>query len=155
MALSSFAQKAITVTDFVGSVAAEAARVGSTAQEVSTFLLGVKLVASFIPGLSAVAGVLDVAEPIIQKIAIAAPILHRAIERGDAVVQLANQNGLFDSAKQLLAIAINSDPARTETNLTAADITNEQAQAFMPGIFERSFFTPQDPRFARMTENMG
>ena len=144
---SVLAQRAITVTDFIGNVAGVAAQVSSTAGEVSTFLLGAKLVASFIPGLSAVVGVLDVAEPILQKIAAGAPIVHRAIEQGDNLVSAAQSGGFLDSVKQVYALAINADPARPETNMTAAKVGNAEALDFLPGIFEQSFFSPQDPRF--------
>ena len=151
---SVIAQRAITITDFIGNVAGVAAQVGSTAGEVSTFLLGVKLVASFIPGLSAVVGVLDVAEPILQKVAEAAPIVHRAIEQGDTVLAAANTSGLIDSAKQLYALAVNADPARPETDLKPEEVTATQAVSFIgSGVFERSFFSPQDPRFGN--QNLG
>lgn len=150
---SEFAQKAITVTDFIGNVATAAARAGGTAQEVANFVSGVSffghIAAGFIPGLSSVMTVLDVALPTFQKIAAAAPILHRAIEQGDAVIEAADKSGLLDSAKQLYAIAVNADPERPETNMTAAKVGNAEALNFVGSIFERSFFSPQDPRFDR------
>lgn len=144
---SAFAQKAIGITDLIGSIATEAARAGSTAREVSTFLSGVKLIARFIPGLSTAVAILDVAQPIIEKIAAAAPIISRAISQGDQLVAAAHSGGLLDSAKQLYAIAVNADPDRPETNMTAAKVDDAVALDFVGSIFERSFFSPQDPRF--------
>lgn len=154
---SEFAQKTITVTDFIGNVATAAARAGGTAQEVANFVSGVSffghIAAGFIPGLSSVMTVLDVALPTFQKIAAAAPILHRAIEQGDAVIEAADKSGLLDSAKHLYALAVNADPERPETSLDAVSVSDETAMAYVGSLFERSFFSPQDPRFAN--QNLG
>lgn len=152
---SEFAQRAITVTDFIGNVATEAARAGGTAQEVANFVNCVsffgRLAAGFIPGLSSVIQVLDVALPTIQKIAAAAPILHRVIEQGDTLVSAADKSGLLENAKQLYALAVNADPARPETDLSPDEVPASQAMNYVGGLFERSFFSPQDPRFAGQT----
>lgn len=144
---SALAQQAIGITDLVGNIAIEAARTGNTAREVTNFLSGVKLIARFIPGLSSAVAVLDIAQPIIEKIAAGAPILHRVIEQGDALAATAQRVGLIDNVKQLYAIAVNADPARPETSLKAADVSDETAAGYLGSIFERSFFSPQDPRF--------
>jgi hypothetical protein len=152
---SKLAQTAITITDLVSDVATQAAKVGQTVGEVSAFLLGFKLLASAIPGLSTVVTVLEVAEPIIQKIAAAAPIVHRAIEQGDTLVSAAQEGGLLDSAKQLYALAVNADPARPETDLAPEEVPASVAVSYVGNLFERSFFTTQDPRFDRSNANMG
>ena len=124
---SATAQKAIGLTDLIGSIATEAVRAGNTAQEVATFLSGVKLIARFVPGLSTAVAILDVAQPIIQKIAAAAPVVSKAIAQGDQLVAAAQSGGLLDSAKQLYALAVNKDPERPEVSLSPAQVSNAVA----------------------------
>ncbi len=149
------AQKAIGITDLIGRIASEAARAGGTAREVTTFLSGAKLIARFVPGLSTAIAVLDVAQPIIEKIATAAPIVSRAIEHGASLVGSEPGQALIGDAKKLYALAVNADPERSETDMKAEDVSDDVATEYVASIFERSFFSPQDPRFDRASANLG
>lgn len=151
--MADWLDKALSVTDTIGSIAGGVLKFTNSANEVATFLNGVKFVARFVPALSTVVAVMDAAEPILQKIAIAAPLVRKAVEAGRPIMEAIQTHGpaVLAPTKELLALAINADPARTETSITPADISDQEAAEFAATtIFEASFFSPQDPRFDRV-----
>lgn len=140
-----WADTGIGITEFVGNAAALTVKIGKPALPIIQFVAG------FVPGLAPAIQVLTVAEPILEKIAAGAPIVENLIRTGKPTIdalQLAAPD-LLHSFKELYAVAVNSDPERPEVNVSPADVTNEQVAQFTGSIFERSFFTPQDPRFNR------
>lgn len=135
--MTTLAQRAISLTDFIGTVAGEAASVSQSASDVATFLNGVKLVSSLVPGLSSVIAVLDIAQPIIQKIAAGAPMVHAALEAGTPIIDAVELHGadILPHVRQLLALALNADPARAETNASASSVDDQETTAFGALIF--------------------
>lgn len=142
----------IAATDFVGEAAGLALRIGGPALPIAQFAAG------FIPGLLPALTVLTIALPYLQKIAAAAPLVHNGIVQAEpiaAAIRAASPD-LVQTLRELFAVTLNADPAKPETGLTADDVSAEDAIFFATkSFFERSFFLPQDPRFARATENMG
>jgi hypothetical protein len=137
---------AISITDLIG----RAASFGEGALPVATFIAG------FFPGAAPVLQAITIALPIIKKIAIAAPVVAKAIEQGRPIINAieAAGPGMLPNLKELLAIAMNHDPSIPETNLTAANISNEDVATFArQSFFARSFFTPQDERFKHGMEH--
>lgn len=139
--MSNWADDAISVTEFVGKTASFMARYGTPALPYAQFIAG------FIPGLSPAITVLQLAAPYLQKVATAAPLVEALIKDGKPVIDALQENApdILHAFKSIIALAINADPKREESGLIAADITNGE----LSSIFERSFFTPQDPRFDR------
>lgn len=148
--------RTLSVTDALGGIAGGVLKFTSSADEVVTFLNGIKFVARFVPGLSTAAAVLDVAEPILKKIAVGAPLVRKAVEAGRPVIEAIRENraAILQPVKELVALGINSDPQAESDSVTADNISDSLAENFAASIFERSFFTPQDPRFNRV-ENLG
>lgn len=122
----SFVDTAVSVTTFVGNAAALAVKVGKPALPIAQFIAG------FVPGLAPAIQVLSIAEPIIEKIAAGAPIAVKAIEAGRPIFDAIQTAGpkMLPALKDLYAIAVNADPARPETHLIAANVTDDQALAF-------------------------
>lgn len=150
--------RTLSVTDAVGSIAGGVLKFTETAGEVASFLNGIKLVARFVPGLSTAVAILDVAEPILKKIAVAAPLVRKTVEAGRPVIEAVQQNkdAILVPVKELLALTINAE-RQGDSDMpaaTVASISDASAVAFAASMFERSFFTPQDPRFNRV-ENLG
>lgn len=138
-----WADTGIGITEFVGTAAGLAVKIGKPALPIIQFVAG------FVPGLAPAIQVLSIAEPILEKIAAGAPIVEALIRTGKPTLDAlqAAAPDMLHNFKELYAVAVNHDPARPEENMTAAEVTNEQVAAFTGSIFERSFFTPQDPRF--------
>lgn len=142
----------IGVTDFVGEAAGLAIKIGPPALWVAQFAAG------FIPGLAPAVQVLSLATPVLQKIAMAAPIIHQGLEASkpiDAAIRASGPDVLA-AIKQVYALALNADPAVAGDNHTEVTVSETDAVAWAAkSFFERSFFLPQDPRFARQTESLG
>jgi len=146
--MGSWADEGISITGFIGQSAALAVRLGTPAIPIIQFIAG------FVPGLSPALQVLNIAEPILQKIAAGAPIVQQLIQNGKPSIddlQMAAPS-LLNDLKELYALAVNNDTAQV-ANISTADVTNNQVVEFTGSVFERSFFTPQDPRFDRNDAN--
>lgn len=117
--MSSLADKAITVTDLV----ARAASLGESA------LPAIQFFAGFFPGLAPAVTAVTVALPYIRKISEAAPQIRAAIEAGRPALDAIQAAGpqVLPYLKEVYAIAVNHDPERPETNMTGADVSNEEA----------------------------
>lgn len=137
------AQGAINVTDLIGKLAGLGAKALPAARIFFDFVP--------VPWAGAVVDALTIAAPYLNGVATAAPIIDQAITDGVPVIDALRAQGpkLLLDFKALYAVAVNHDPARPETLMTAADVTDEQAGSFAGSIFSRSFFSPQDPRFDR------
>ena len=119
-------ETAISVVEKVGQVAALAAKIGNGALPIAEFIAG------FFPGAAPVIQVLKIAAPIFDKIVAAAPIVKNTIERSGPLIEAVELVApeFLGSLKQLYAIAVNHDPKRPEVNMTADDVTTEQAMDF-------------------------
>ena len=150
--MTDWLDRTLSVTDTLGSIAGGVLKFTETAGEVASFLNGIKLVARFVPGLSTAVAVLDVAQPILQKIALGAPLVRKAMEAGRPVIEAVRDNraAIMEPVKELIALGMNSDPKAESDTIKAANISDGVAEKFAVSIFERSFFTPQDPRFDRV-----
>lgn len=139
------ADTAVSITDLVGGLA----RFGNSALPVAEFIAG------FFPGAAPALQVIRIAAPILAKIAIAAPIVATAINKGRPIFDAMEQAspGLLPSIKELYAIAVNHDPARAETDVTATSIDDVDVLGFASSIFAMSYFTPQDNRFQHGAEH--
>ncbi len=127
---STLADGAITFTDLVGRLAG----IGGKAEPVIHILA--KWVP--IPYLAQIDAALELAAPYLEKINAAAPIIAKAIDRdGRPILDQvqAHAPALLDALKSVYAIAVNHDPARPETNLTAADVPDTVAFAYGAHIF--------------------
>lgn len=146
MAPISMTTTAIDVTSFIG----RAASFGDRALPIAEFVAG------FIPGLAPAITAIRIAEPIIARIAQAAPLATKAIKDGGPIIAALQGSGpdVVSDLKQLYAIAVNADPARPETAMTAADVTTEQVASFAPHVFGLQKLQPQDPLFSRF-DNRG
>lgn len=140
-----WANTAMSVTDTIGHAANIALRLGSDALPIIQFVAG------FIPGAAPAVQVLAVALPIIAKIAAGAPIARQALAAGAPVIDALQKHSpdIVAHLKELYAVAVNADPARPETDLTGADIPHSTLAEW--SVFQANFFTPQDPRFDRMS----
>lgn len=118
---------AVNVTNLIGGIA----KFGTNALPVARFIAG------FFPGLGSVLAAIEIAAPIIQKIAIAAPIIADAIDKGRPIIDAiaATGPGMLPNFKALYAIAVNHDPARPETAMTAADVSDQDAAKFAGVVF--------------------
>lgn len=85
-----------------------------------------------IPFLSPVVSALELAQPWIVKIAAGAPIVEKAIEQGTPIAIALQEHGpaVFESFRQLFAIAVNADPKRTGPALTVADVDDAAVAEF-------------------------
>ena len=130
------ADTAITVTQVVGSLA----RYGKQAAPVARFI------ASFIPGLAPVVAAVDMAAPWLEKIAAAAPAVEQALDKGrpifDAIEKTAPD--VLPALKNVYAIAGNHDPARPETDLKAADVTDAQVAGFTGAVLFGRAWTQEE-----------
>jgi len=144
-----WADTGIGVTEFIGNAAGLAVKIGKPALPIIQFMAG------FIPGLAPAIQVLSIAEPILEKIAAGAPIVESLIKTGKPTMDAlqAAAPDLLYSFKELYAVAVNNDPSKPESNVTANQVSNEQVASFVGSIFEKSFFTPQDRRFEN--QNLG
>lgn len=123
----STADTAINITELIG----QAASFGRNALPVAQFIAG------WFPGAAPVLQIITAALPIIDKIAAGAPAAANAIKAGRPILDAIDKSGpdVLANLKGLLALAINADPARSETAMTAADISDEEAAAFGGIVF--------------------
>lgn len=141
--MSDLTAKAISFTNLIGRLALAGEKALPVIDAVAQWVP--------IPYVGAIVHALDIAAPYISKIAQGAPIVAKLIEAGTPAIEALQKASpdLLHNFKELYAVAVNHDPERPEENMTASDVTNEQVASFTGSIFERSFFTPQDPRFER------
>lgn len=121
------ANTAVSITNLVGHVAA----FGEQALPVAQFLAG------FFPGMAPVLQAIQVAAPILEKIAAGAPQVSNAINAGRPIIDAVITNGpaVLDPLKELYAIAVNHDPARPETAMTAQNVSDDTAVAYGGIVF--------------------
>lgn len=142
-----------TITQIVGEIAA----FGVKANNMPAVHWAAEFAAGLIPGGGVILKAVDLALPFIVKAAAAAPQIMDALNSGLPIAQAFDEHApaVITHLKSIFAIAVNHDPERAETNLTAADIGTDQALTMFGNIFQRSFFSPQDPRFDRVNNNGG
>lgn len=121
------ADSAVSVTEIVGRVAS----FGNQALPVAMFLAG------FFPGMAPVLQAIQIAAPIIAKIAATAPQVSAAINASRPIIDAvtASAPDVLPHLKAIYAIAVNHDPARPETNLTAPDVPDDIALAYGAVVF--------------------
>lgn len=117
-----YAGTAISITNLVGQVA----QFGTQALPVARFVAG------FFPGMAPVLQAIEIAAPIIAKVAAAAPQVASAIDKGRPIIAAIEQAApnMLPNLKAIYAIAVNHDPARPETNMTAEDVSDAEAISF-------------------------
>jgi hypothetical protein len=122
--LHKLADGAVTVTDIIGRVAAVGDKVLPALQLIAPFIP--------IPYASNIIAALTIAQPWIDKIAAGTPVIEKAIQDGMPVIDAlqARLPSLIGDFKQVYAIAANADPLHPATDMTAADVSDEQAVAF-------------------------
>ena len=120
--MTDIADRTISITEVIGKIA----RFGEYA------LPAAQLVAGLFPGGGTVVTAIQLALPVIKKISQAAPIIAGAIETGRPIIDAIRENGseLLQAYKQLYAIAVNHDPERPETNMTADDVDDTDIVEF-------------------------
>jgi len=126
--------RAVSLTEFIGTVAKVASDVGPYAIPFA------RLAALAFPWGGTALAVLETAQPYLLRVAAGAPVAAKLIQNGRPVIEAFNkaQPALLDNLKELYAIAVNNDPARPETNLTAADVDDMDVLAFCgPVLFGR------------------
>lgn len=121
------ADTAVSITDIIGHVAS----FGQQALPVAEFIAG------FFPGIAPVLQAIQVAQPILAKIIAGAPQVANAINAGRPIIEAVEVSGpaVLDPLKELYAIAVNHDPARPETSMTAADVSDDIAQSYGGIVF--------------------
>lgn len=146
---ASVARGALTITDIIGDIAS----FGVRANNVPAVRWAAQFAAKLIPGGGVILDAIEIAMPYIVKAAAVAPQIQTAINTGMPIIAAIDEHApkVMKEFKAIFATAVNHDPERVETKMTAADVSDEQALAFIGSIFERSFFSPQDPRFSRVT----
>lgn len=119
--------RAISIVELVGRAAA----FGESALPVAQFIAG------WIPGGGPVLQAITAALPIIRKIAAGASVATKALEAGRPIIEAVEKSGpgVMTHVRELLAIAINHDPDRPETNMTAADVTDKEVEKFATLVF--------------------
>jgi len=130
MDIQAAANRAISFTDLVGRLASAGTKALPMIDALAAW--------APIPYVGAIVHALDVAAPYVQDVAMAAPIVERAISQGVPIAEVLQQNGpaLFNSLKQLYAIAASNDPTRKGLPpVTAADVSDEQAFHFAGNTF--------------------
>lgn len=120
--MADIAGTAISITNLVGQIAT----FGTQALPVAEFVAG------FFPGMAPVLQAVRLAAPYIAKVAAIAPQVADAIDKGRPIISAIEQTAptLLPNLKAIYAIAVNHDPARPETHMTEADVTDAQAMAF-------------------------
>lgn len=141
--------RAINVTEVIGRLAGLGEKALPAARIFFDFVP--------VPWGGAVVDALTVALPYLHGVSVAAPAIETLIKDGRPILEAlqATAPSLVPDLKAIFAIAVNHDPNRPETNLTADDVSDDQIEAFSGSIFSRSFFTPQDQRFAIAQGNQG
>lgn len=136
----STADTAINITKLIGV----AASFGQSALPVARFIAG------WFPGAGPVLDAITIAIPIIDRIVAAKPAAEKAIEAGRPVLDALDKASpaLMESLKELYAIAVNHDPVRPETNLTADDVSDGEVAAFAgPVLFGRAWTKEEEQRW--------
>lgn len=144
---TSLADTGIKFTDIVGKLANIALNVGRGAEAVDGII---GPVAGFIPYYSQAMAVIRIADPILAKVVAAAPAVSAGIETGRPIIDAAQAAApnVLPHIKQLLAIAINHDPAQPDAKVTADDITDADAKGFMgPVLFGRRWTFEEEQRW--------
>lgn len=133
MTTTSLADGAISFTNLIGKLAGA----GTTALPVVHFI------AQWVPVpyLAQIDAALQLAAPYIAKISQAAPVIAKAIDKDgrpalDAIQ--AHAPDLLADIKAVYAIAVNHDPMRPETSLTASGVSDATAAAYA----SQAVFTP-------------
>lgn len=124
------ADNAISFTDLIGRLAGIGGRVEPTIHVLAQWVP--------IPYLAQIDNVLELAAPYLEKVQSVAPIISHAIDvDGRPTLAALQDHGpeLLAAIKSVYAIAVNNDPARPESNLTAADISDGVALAYGAHIF--------------------
>lgn len=146
-------QTAATTVESVAGLIGRLAAFGEKALPV------VQVIADFapIPYASAIVHALTVAQPYLAKVEMVAPIVVKAIEDGRPVLAALQEQGpsLVADLKSFFAIAHAHDPKAVGLmqNVSARGVKDTEVADYMEDVarslFERSFFSPQDPRFSR------
>jgi hypothetical protein len=134
--VSSVADTAGNLAKFMGDSAKMALTIGNVALPIIEFVL------PWVPGLGPIAADIEIALPIIQKIATYAPQVQAVLQQGGSMIDAVTGIGdaLLMPLKNLFSLA---------TGTAASSVEVAMIEKFIAGTFERSFFTPQDPRFER------
>jgi hypothetical protein len=134
--ISSVANTAGNLAKFTGDAAKLALTVGDVALPILEFVV------PWIPGLGPIAADIAIAMPIIQKIATYAPQVQTVLQQGGSMIDAVTGIGdaLLMPLKSLFSMA-------TGTSVNSVELA--MIENFLAGTFQRSFFTPQDPRFDR------
>jgi len=142
---SSIADTGIKFVDIVGKMAGIALQIDRGAEGVDSVIGSL---AGFIPYYSQAMTVLRIADPILAKINAAAPAVSGAIDAGRPVIEAfqAAAPSILPHIKDVMSIAFAHAPGGAIT-VAASSISDSDAMKFAGSIFERSFFSPQDPRF--------
>lgn len=148
---SSLADTGIKFVDIVGKVANIALKVGDGIEGVDRVI---GPFAAFIPYYSQAIAVVKIADPILSKIAAAAPAVEGAIDAGRPIIEAAQAHGpaVVQHVRDVLAIALGKSglPAGMNPEALLGAFGAQMLDGTpLKGVFEASFFTPQDPRFDR------
>jgi hypothetical protein len=138
--MADIAGTAISVTNLVGEIA----KFGTQALPVAEFIAG------FFPGMAPVLQAVRIAAPYIEKIAAAAPQVAAAIDKGRPIITAVEETAptMLPNLKAIFAIAVNHDPADPRTNMTAGDVSDEQAMTFGgPVLFGHRWTDQETQRF--------
>lgn len=112
--------------------------------------------ASFVPFLGTAVAAVALAQPYIDKVAQYAPqvadvVQTKGVPVVDAIKTVAPE--ILDHVKHAVAILQSSDP--TLSHVTAGDVADavaaEAFAGFFGDVFKNSEFSPQDPRFSRVS----
>lgn len=114
------------------------------------------MLAGLVPGAATVLGAIALAQPYIDQVAAHAPQVANLVDNEgvpvlDAINRVAPK--ILDHVKSAVAILRQGDP--TLSHVTAGDIADavaaEAFKGFFGDVFKNSEFSPQDPRFDRMS----
>lgn len=135
------ADRAISVTGLIGSIASFGDRALPFAEAAAPFLghYGIALLAG-----------IKIAQPIIRQIALAAPTVKSTIESGRPIFDAIEAHGpeVMVNIKKLYAIAVNHDPDMPQTDMTAAEVGDDVALSFAgPALFGRRWTAAEEARW--------
>lgn len=128
--MANLADGAISFTNLIGKLAGAGATALPILHTVAQWVP--------IPYLAQIDAALQLAAPYLYKIQQAAPIVSQAIDKdGRPVLDVLQARGpeLLTALKSVYAIAVNHDPLRPETALTAADVPDAVALAYGAQVF--------------------
>lgn len=132
---------AVNVTDIIGRLAS----LGEKALPAARIFFDIVP----LPYGGAVVDALTIAAPYLHGAAAAAPYIERAIEAGTPIydaIQLAGPE-VMHNLKSVYAIAVNHDPARVETTMTAADVADKDVTRFASALFTPGWTNEETQRF--------